>query len=518
MANEFPLSLIIRAVDRVTAPMRAINERIARVTAPARQLGNAFSALSREAGFPKLLEGFAGVGKSVGKLGAEVAGLGKTMVVGLGAATVASLAFLKSSTAVGDAMDELSQRTGFGVQTLSEWQFVAMRAGVANEEFGNSMDFLSRQIGDLRRGSGSLYTFLEDVSPKLLAQVKATKSSEAAFGLLIEGLQKIEDPARRSAFAMAAFGRTGQKMASIGTMTADEIAKLREEFVRLAGNQEEYARQSAAFNDLWDDTALAIMGVRNAALAELLPVLTTLGRTLTEFIVGNRELVGAWARGFAAELPGRVAALVGHVQSLYEAFRPILEIMGSLVDTFGAGNVALGLIGLKIASTLIPAVFGLAVALKTLGVAMALTPIGLFLGLVAALAGAAYMIYRNWEPISDFFSGLWSGVVAVFEGAWAAIGAIVDRIAGAISTVVNTIARVGNFMGDLGSAAGAAIIGRPALNAAGAAPTPAGAGGGETRVVVDFNNMPPGTRVKADPQGSAPLDLSMGYSMAGAMP
>jgi hypothetical protein len=33
-------------------------------------------------------------------------------------------------------------------------------------------------------------------------------------------------------------------------------------------------------------------------------------------------------------------------------------------------------------------------------------------------------------------------------------------------------------------------------------------------VKVDFENLPRGARVTADPKSTAPLDLSMGYSMA----
>jgi hypothetical protein len=54
----------------------------------------------------------------------------------------------------------------------------------------------------------------------------------------------------------------------------------------------------------------------------------------------------------------------------------------------------------------------------------------------------------------------------------------------------------------------------PAAPVASPAPLrpPVGASGGETRVV-DFNGLPKGARVAADPQGDAPLDLNLGYSM-----
>ena len=57
-----------------------------------------------------------------------------------------------------------------------------------------------------------------------------------------------------------------------------------------------------------------------------------------------------------------------------------------------------------------------------------------------------------------------------------------------------------------------------AVGAAGLASSPAAAlsssGRSEARVQVDFSNLPKGARVSQDPQGTADLDLSMGYAMA----
>ena len=70
--KQFPLSLIIRAVDKATAPLRAINERIQKFTAPVRKLNNSFRALAAEAGFPRLAKSVKGVGSSLRNVGREI--------------------------------------------------------------------------------------------------------------------------------------------------------------------------------------------------------------------------------------------------------------------------------------------------------------------------------------------------------------------------------------------------------------------------------------------------------------
>ena len=53
-----------------------------------------------------------------------------------------------------------------------------------------------------------------------------------------------------------------------------------------------------------------------------------------------------------------------------------------------------------------------------LGRVLLMNPIGL---VITAIAGAAYLIYRNWEPISRFFSTIWQRITTAFDGGIAEI-------------------------------------------------------------------------------------------------
>ncbi|MGD7120041.1 phage tail tape measure protein, partial [Ralstonia pseudosolanacearum] len=61
-------------------------------------------------------------------------------------------------------------------------------------------------------------------------------------------------------------------------------------------------------------------------------------------------------------------------------------------------------------------------AVAVLGRVLLMNPIGL---LVTAIAVAAYLIYRYWEPISEFFSGLWQQVKTAFDGGIAGVSALI---------------------------------------------------------------------------------------------
>src|SRR5690606_28676118 len=80
---------------------------------------------------------------------------------------------------------------------------------------------------------------------------------------------------------------------------------------------------------------------------------------------------------------------------------------GLLPVLFNLGKVALPLVGQ---------------AILWIGRALMMNPIGLA---VMAIAGAAYLIYKNWEPIKSFFLGLWEEIKAGFNGGFAGIAKLI---------------------------------------------------------------------------------------------
>jgi len=184
-------------------------------------------------------------------------------------------------------------------------------------------------------------------------------------------------------------------------------------------------------------------------------------------------------------------------------------------------------------------------AFASLGAAIAANPIGFA---VAAIAGAAYLIYRNWDALAPYFSALWEGVKAIFtagfefvksyflnftplglivknwepivtyfSGLWDRVKGFVDPILNAGRSVLGAIG--GFFTGPAPSPAraGANILQQPAALPASPGPQSRGplagalAGGGQTKLngelLVRFQDALPGTRV--DPGSSNQPGLSI---------
>lgn len=70
------------------------------------------------------------------------------------------------------------------------------------------------------------------------------------------------------------------------------------------------------------------------------------------------------------------------------------------------------------------------------GLMFALSPIGIAM---IAIAGAAYLIYSNWEKVGPFFTGLWNQIKAAFASAVQNLKLQIDRLKAAFDVLKNTV-------------------------------------------------------------------------------
>jgi len=177
MAVEYPLSLIIKAVDKATAPLRAINARMKQFTAPVRKLNNSFRALSEEAGIPRLAKAFGRVGGSLRKVGSETMALGLKITAMAAGAAYGLYHIVRGAVDAGDKLGEMAQRVGLSVDAYAQLQFAAAQADVEQEQFTSSMDQFNKRLGEMKAGGGAMLEFLQKVSPVLARQMKGAKSN-----------------------------------------------------------------------------------------------------------------------------------------------------------------------------------------------------------------------------------------------------------------------------------------------------------------------------------------------------
>lgn len=73
------------------------------------------------------------------------------------------------------------------------------------------------------------------------------------------------------------------------------------------------------------------------------------------------------------------------------------------------------------------------------GLAFAVSPIGIAL---IAIAGAAYLIYKNWDKVGPFFVSLWNRIKAAFAGAMQSLKPQIDRLKAAFEVLKTTVGAI----------------------------------------------------------------------------
>lgn len=531
--KTFPLSIVLRTVDKATAGINAVNKRLDEVTKPTRDLGKAIGDLGAKSGFNAVGAGFRGVGSAVKDL------FGKFLVIGgaIGAAVLGLKSFVDEFDDLGDK----AEAAGVSVDFLAQMRFAAERSGASLEQLDGGIQALALGMGQLRAGTGKFKSFIDTLPTAMGRQLKATKSNEEAFNLLASAMVKIKDPAKRALFAQKAFGDAA--LAPLLAKGADGIGELRKRYLELAGSQEGAAGEAGKVDDAMKDLKAATDGIKAALVVGLAPALGVIVEKLRAFFSENRARIAQWASDLGKKLPGAISKLIDVVGGIVDAVRPFVDSATKLkIIAVGLAAVILG---------------PLISSIVSLGIALLATPVGwIALGIAAIAAGAVLLIknwdsvsaffvelwesikgafgaawdwiqekilgpiidpiIKAWQPLKDAFVALWDGITAVFSGAWDIIKAIVDKVTGAVETVTGAVGRAIDFINPFSDSdnGGSATVGDVAsraiatLNAARAQAT-------ETRVMVDFSNAPRGTRVSADPRSTADVDLSVGYQMLG---
>lgn len=163
----------------------------------------------------------------------------------------------------------------------------------------------------------------------------------------------------------------------------------------------------------WADLGIELEGQQDHALRDLVQSITELIRSTKAWAQENPVLVSGLVK--AAAITAGLALAFGTVALTLAALLAPMIVVRLMLARLGIHLP--GLIGLfwKLATTVLPFV---AKALLMVGRALLLNPVSLVLGL---LAGAAYLVYQNWDAVSGFFSSTWAEIRTGFSGGIAGI-------------------------------------------------------------------------------------------------
>ena len=383
--------------------------------------------------------------------------------------------------ALGNTLNFVSNQAGVTAADLTDFmttggvQF-AQGAGVAREELialGSTlmeMDIPAGEAGTamrnffqtLTRGEhleGNKAEVLRSIGldpEQIAAQIsQGGDEARAAVDTVLDQLAGVADE-ERAGILSAVFGAYGVSTVSALINARDRLGELRDLADADAGTSmlDEYETRAATTEFAMQSLMNTITTLSITIGSTLLPAIVDIVNTVAPVISSITELAGEFPMVTQAVVGTAMAFAALKVSSFALGYGWTFVKEGALQTaramTF-AYATATGQNWAAIGARLAPvgaAVRGIGTAFRVASIAMMTTPIGLIIGGIALAVGAAALTIRKyWEPLSNFFSGVWNGISSVVTEMGAGISRGLEPIMAALEPVQPVFDAIGSAVG-----------------------------------------------------------------------
>jgi hypothetical protein len=191
-----------------------------------------------------------------------------------------------------DSLNDLSARTGIGVESLQGYSLAAKMAGVDTEQFGVAIQKLAVNIGKANAGD-AFDKSLRGIGLSV-AELKAL-APEQQFSAIGDAIAQLPTVADRAAAAVQVFGKQGAALAPLFREGAASIEELQARAERLGIIVSETQINNVAdMNDAFDLVSATIEGIIGQVIGNLAPAVTDVTNQFLKFV---EEWSGAQGEG-----------------------------------------------------------------------------------------------------------------------------------------------------------------------------------------------------------------------------
>lgn len=203
--------------------------------------------------------------------------------LGVGVSLAGIGAMIKSSIDSADALDEMAQRTGIAVESLSLLVPAAELSAVSTEKFEAGLKKLATGMLEAATGSEASAQNFEALGVAVQNQDGTLRESEQVLLDLADRFQAMPDGAEKAALAVDIFGKAGAEMIPFLNQGREGIGALKQEAAELGLQlSADTAAQAGNFNDALDKLELATQSIGNQIIASLLPALNDMAGGMVE--------------------------------------------------------------------------------------------------------------------------------------------------------------------------------------------------------------------------------------------
>jgi len=268
--------------------------------------------------------------------------IGAVVAKGIG---MAADAFMSAARAAGsyaasvaqgvDAMNDLAQRTGIGVESLQALQMAAKLSGI--DDVTGAVQKLGVEIGQAAEsGKTEAFTKLGLDFQQLQAM-----APEEQFKAIQDAIAALPTPAERAAAAVSIFGKAGVELLPLMNQNLAEVEERMRRLGAIVGDDQVEA--IGGMNDALDMVKATFDGIIGQVVGNLAPVVESLANDLLAF-VEEWNNIGGEGGGIADTISNALldvadyfAGIFDNAVAQFEGFSVTMETVGAIFET--AGNV-----------------------------------------------------------------------------------------------------------------------------------------------------------------------------------
>lgn len=416
--------LIINAVERVSGPFRRIEQAMDGVRDRTEKARQALGRFSRVTGLQRLSGSIGNVRDKLqgmvqqGQAGLERLGaLAGRLSLLFGAAGGGAFALgTEAATAAAEA-SKFASMVGLSTGNWQEYAGAATMAGMEADELASLMLTLQERAVNAARGEKGDIEMLQLMG---ISAKNAKGELKNADTLLLELADRVKKMREAGEMGKAAGimnqlgGEEGARLLDLLKNGREGLLAMRKEARELGLVLSNEALESALeYGSAINRVKATFRGLGLTLGTAFLPSLTKLLDKFQAWLQVQRDIMSA---GFERWIDGLdLDAVWRSVENFFASLGRLGRMLQRAADLCGGWSNVLTALVVLISGKALLALGSLALAFGQLGMAMLATPVGWF---VAAVAGAVYAIYKNWDGLVAYFRGLWEGVRKAFEQGW----------------------------------------------------------------------------------------------------
>jgi len=267
MANKYELKAIISAVDKISPALKSINQTAKLTRKSLRDIASAGQKITSAIGLP---------------------------IAAASAVTVEALRRMVSGFAdYGSKIHDTATKTGLATKQLQEMAYAAKLEGVEFDSLTGGTVKLSKAIAGAASGKNKeALKLFKKLGINLYDANGHLKDAGQLMPEVADGLNKIKNPAQRTAATLALFGKSGAELYPFLAIGAKGMREAAEE-ARALGLvlSDDDLKNADDLGDNFDRIKAASQGLSNSIGAKLAPVLNPLISQLIEWYKVNRLLI-----------------------------------------------------------------------------------------------------------------------------------------------------------------------------------------------------------------------------------